>query len=82
MVLVTCESVNGVAQHHVGTPLVLATGLLERPTLGDWFPHQPSRLQVVDLKNRLLRWRTEPALDTLLHSGHQNAIAEPLPTFF
>ena len=38
------------------------------------------RLQVVDVKRRLLWWRSEPTLDALLHSGHQDAVAEPLPT--
>ena len=37
-------------------------------------------LQVVDVKDRLLWWHGEPAFDALLHSGHQDVIAEPLPT--
>lgn len=38
------------------------------------------RQQVMDLEGRLL-WRCrKPAFDALLHSGHQDILAEPLPT--
>ena len=33
----------------------------------------------MDRKGRLLGWRGEPAFDALLHSRHQDAVAEPLP---
>src|SRR4029450_11378680 len=39
-----------------------------------------SPLQVMDLEDGLLRWRGEAAFDALLQSGHQDAVAEPLPT--
>jgi hypothetical protein len=38
------------------------------------------RLHVVDVKGRFLWRRGESAFDALLHSGHQDAVAEPLPT--
>ena len=41
---------------------------------------RPLRLQVVDVKRRILWWRSVPTLDALLHSAHQDAVAEPLPT--
>lgn len=36
----------------------------------DFVPEAELRPQVVDLKDRLLWWRREPAFDALLHSGH------------
>src|SRR4051794_17927820 len=39
-------------------------------------------LQVVNLEGALLRWRGKAPFDPLLHSWHQNAVAELLPTFF
>lgn len=38
------------------------------------------RLQVMDLKGRFLWWCGEAAFDSLFHMGHQDAVAEPLPT--
>src|SRR6266511_1260261 len=43
-------------------------------------PDRQLRLQVVDLKGRLLWLRGEAAADALLQTGHQDVIAEPLPT--
>lgn len=39
-----------------------------------WLGHQ-----FVDVDRRFLGWRREPALDPLLHAGHQDVVAEPLP---
>ena len=37
-------------------------------------------LQVVDVKDRLLRWRGEATFEAL-HSRHQDIVAEAFPTF-
>ena len=44
-------------------------------TMNSWL-----RFQVVDLEGRFLRWRGETAFDALLHSWHQDAVPELLPT--
>ena len=38
-------------------------------------------LQVVDVKDRLLRWRGETTFDALAESGHQGIVPEAFPTF-
>src|SRR5947207_5143053 len=49
------------------------------PEPGRAIPGRRLRLQVVDLEGRLLWRRGEAAADALLQTGHQDAVAEPLP---